>query len=1211
MSLLEYEERASEEVRDYLGSVLPDSEIKRLARNGEDRQLLLLTMPQLVAGFGFTSRDLKSTYARLYGAFQREYAQHRNEWDDLDLAFVLCVPEDTSGLQAFGSSVETDAYFCRKYVVPMNGHVGSSLARLPFLPLFTERGVAVRPPSAQTFLQESGVPPVLARYLVKKGERSARSVVDECVGGIFGELPTPEKPPGSAAWLTSSEESAAIRIQSISIEGFRAYRRKTELSFGEDLTVLFGPNGFGKTSVFDAIDFAFTGEIGRLQTRSEERFRRVAAHLDSENGGSRVALTVGIDGETHRLVRRVAERKRAELDGKSLDRKATLEALTGWRGPSADRIENMVSLFRATHLFSQEDQELAREFQSNCRLSQEVVARLLAYEDYHATRAKVSDVCEIATREIRALDEEIEENERQAEGESEELESLGRALQGESPSEDLSALLKAIAERVVAVGIEVASVEPKIETVSSWRTALETRSSSLGRSSEALRACVGLLEELPRRREELARAEEQLENVNSTVALATTQTSEARDRCRERTARIDRMQARLRYLIARRGTLGWVEENEGAHAAVGTEVASISELLREKTRGLDRLGDIENSQSKKLGEREARRTSVTRTLAATQAESERGGTILAGVEAWGAKKKRLQSIGEEEERLSRSVLDDRRSTERLRAAQQAEVEEEHRLTAKIEEVKRGELSEVIRALEDHIESGVCPMCGQDHGSRRGLVERISAQLGPEVTTDQRVSRDATRTRIEELRLSIEEAERREEVATRDLAGLGEERDMLAGEIQAFRGLMEEFAVRVSNDLDAVRKKVAAQCNLLERRSGELTAELAREDEESETARREWEATTELIRTAQDEMNELNDKLEGASRRQARLVDDPRNQGDVGLGSSRETVREHRESTETELASTQKSLEEEREALRSDEESLSARDAELAASEGQSNALAREVAKLGDRCRRIESLLTETDVDTGEDQEAVLDRAQVAAEETSVVNTLIEDVADAELVIDAATTRAAYRGLQSRLAGRRSVMSELKSRRDAYARWLDYFREVLALVASEQDKAILRFTQEYGPRTSIIQRRLRSVYGFDDIEIRGEGSKILVRVLRNGKLLKPTDYFSQSQQQTLLLGMFLTACLSQTWSGLAPVFLDDPIAHFDDLNIFAFLDLMDGLLNDHGAGKRQLVVSTCDQKFLELAREKFAYRGKSVKYYSFEGIGEDGPIVRAS
>ena len=1201
-----------EAVSDFLGSTLPDSEVKRLAGDGEDSQLLLLTMPQLVAGFGFTSRNLESTYKRLYGTFKREYAEHRNEWDELDLAFVLCVPEGVSGLQAFGSSIETDVYFCRKYVVAMNGHAGTALARLPFLPLFTERGVAVRPPSAQTFLQESGVPSVLAKYLVKKGERSARSVVGECVGGTFGELRSPKAAPGGAARLISAEDSP-IQVRSISIEGFRAYRQKTELSFGEDLTVLFGPNGFGKTSVFDAIDFAFTGEIGRLRTKSEGRFRRVAAHLDSEHAGSKVALMVGIGDETHQLVRRVTDRKSAKLDGLSLDRKATLERLTGWQGPGADRIENIISLFRATHLFSQEHQELARDFQPDCRLSSEVVARLLAYEDYQATRTKVSDICDIATKEIRTLEIEIEENTRQAKDESEELESFGRASQAESPNEDLSALVGTIAKRIVAVGIEIASVEPKPETVRSWRTALETRLSSLQRQDEALRACVGLLEELPRRQGELTRATERLGNVQSRVALAIKRKGEAKDRFTKRAVQIDRLEGRLRYLVGRSNTLAWIEQNEELHGVLRTEVASTSERLTHKAHELDRLGYREKSLSATLRDSEARKASAVRALSETRSDLQRGQTIREGIDGWQAKTKRLGGIGEEEERLNKTAFDIQRSEERFRAAMHTAVEEEHRLTLQIERIesKRGELSDLIGALGDHIEDGVCPTCGQDHRSRRALLDQIAAQLGREMATDERVSRDDVRTRIQELRSSIDALKRRGELTTLQLAELAEDRGVVAAEVEAFRGLMEYFNVLVGDVADAAREEVSAKCTLLEKQSRERSAQVARAAEESETARREWESTTNSIRQVQEEVKEFKNKLEYASTRLGRLVEDPRNRGDLGVASPGETVLQHRRSNEAEVESTQKSLEAEREALRSDQESLGTAEADLTSSERESSALVSEIAKLRDRCRSIESVLTDRRIEPGENQEAVLDRARVIAEEASVVSGLIEDVASAELVIDAVTTRAAYRRLQSRLAGRRSAMSELRSKRDAYSRWLEYFRQLLALVASEQDEAVSRFTREYGPRTSVIQRRLRSVYGFDDVEIRNQDSDILVRVSRGGKLFRPTDYFSQSQQQTLLLGLFLSACVSQTWSGLAPVFLDDPIAHFDDLNIFAFLDLIDGLLNDYGAGKRQFVISTCDQKFHELAREKFAYRGERVKYYSFEGIGEDGPIIRAS
>ena len=315
-------------------------------------------------------------------------------------------------------------------------------------------------------------------------------------------------------------------------------------------------------------------------------------------------------------------------------------------------------------------------------------------------------------------------------------------------------MIETIAKRILAVGIEIASVEPRTETVRSWRTALETRSSSLGRRSEALRACARLLEELPRRREELTHAEERLQNVNSRLALAMKGTSEVGDRLRKRTAQIDRLEGRLRYLVGRQDTLAWVEKNEELHVALQTEVASTSERLTHRAQDLDHLCDREKSLLGMLHDREARRASATRALAETQSELQLGRTIRETIDGWQAKTKRLRSIAEEEEGLKKSVLEVRRSEERLRFALHAAVEEEHRLSVQIEtiEAKRGELSDLIGAFEDHIEGGVCPTCGQDHGSRWGLLERISAQLGRDVATDERVSRNAVRTRIGQLRV---------------------------------------------------------------------------------------------------------------------------------------------------------------------------------------------------------------------------------------------------------------------------------------------------------------------------------------------------------------------------------------------------------------------------------------------------------------------------
>ena len=258
---------------------------------------------------------------------------------------------------------------------------------------------------------------------------------------------------------------------------------------------------------------------------------------------------------------------------------------------------------------------------------------------------------------------------------------------------------------------------------------------------------------------------------------------------------------------------------------------------------------------------------------------------------------------------------------------------------------------------------------------------------------------------------------------------------------------------------------------------------------------------------------------------------------------------------------------------------------------------------------ISSRFEEAGTPTNTNQDALLALLSRESQMRTKCETLVQALTNLEVSVDAATTAAAFSSLRQGVAAKQRALKVAKRRSDQHAPWLEYFGQLRKRLTTQQDNAVSNFVNDYGPRTSVIQRRLRSIYGFDDIEIHSRESAIRVRVKRRGEELRPIDYFSQSQQQTLLLGLFLTTCISQTWSTLSTVFLDDPVTHFDDLNTYAFLDLILGLI-ESDENHRQFVISTCDEKLLLLARQRFHHLGTGARFYSFSAIDNDGPVVEA-
>ena len=1200
----------SADVRAFLADVVPEAQLTDAPVNPPYRPLLLMLTKHMMAAFAFANSDISNSYEVLYGSFKRHYAEQQGKWDHLDLAFVFCVQSVFPHIDQFCSNVETDVYFCRKFVVPLVQPLGASLVRLPFLPLTPVPGETLRPPSAQTFLQHYNVPATLAKDLVVQHARSPEGIVEDCTHGEFGD-PQPLTHSTTAPAMQTERRSEPVRLDSLEIRNFRAYRKPQTFTLGADVTVLYGPNGFGKTSFFDAVDFVVTGGIGRLELIRQSDFAKIARHLDSGSEEGTVSLTFLRNNVLRKITRSVGDRKHALLDGRPTDRKAILSELTCGDIPATDRVENFVSLFRASHLFSQEQQELTKGFQDDCCLSAEIISRMLALEDYAnaVTKAdKVRDLVQKAiadtTQEIRILTEQIATDKK-------ELDRLGQTAKAHTNIEALDTEVVALRAKLEAVGIAITAEKPDVTMVRGWRAALESRVSQTQAATNQFSDLAKEVAGLPRTRAELAALQQQL-----------TQNEQALNAAEEKKTATELLVRRAEQMLAeltakrveaqnRADLLAWVRNTQPRYARLVAQQRELIAELQSSTAALAQLLAASDKADGELRSHEGAAAQVAEKLKARRAELVAAKALSEVIPAWHANLTRLAAVLQSEQ-AQLKALDSLRTEERELAPQLAAITaEESRLARQIADAERSqsELRTLVLQLQGHIRTGTCPLCGQDHGSQDKLLQRIQKHVAADAASAVRVQLIGIRERAKQLAELVAANKQKQQSVGEQLATLKNERVRLEAEIANFTATASSLAVTVEADGPSPAEQVQALVTRLQREVADLDKQGQETTLVVKTARAAATDAKNAVAAKKTQVDERKATLPRLQDESNRLRADPRLTEislDIEPGQLAELEKlnlNHLEvlkaqATKAEAEANQKKTE------------LSILRQEAAALKTQLTALRTQLSNLQKIVTQITGRLEESTLPADTSQEALLAKIAEQSRLQSQLLALRDAASSLELAMDAATTAAALTTLQQNVRNREKAVEQTVAKRARYLPWLKYFEEVSKLVSSKRNEAVAGFTRQYGPRTSVIQRRLRSVYGFDEIEIRSRESTISVRVKRHGEELRPKDYFSQSQLQTLLLGLFLTACSSQTWSAFSPVFFDDPVTHFDDLNTYAFLDLLVGLLESEPE-KRQFVVSTCDEKLLQLARQKFRHIGERAKFYRFTAIGVDGPAIEES
>ena len=1196
-------------VKSYLTTTLPECEItSEIIARGHVPPLFVWTRHRMTA-FTFSGTDATKSYKAQYLGFKEYYAKNRARLDTLDLAFVFCMAHNAPKLDEFRSAVETDVFFCRKFVVPLTDTPEECLEGLPFLPLLTRGRDAKRPRSATTFMQQCRVPAALSRYLAVPHQKSAEAIVRECIeqGDAWPRALGSDEGTREMAPM-EERELERVHLEGISIRSFRAYRKRRDLRLGSRVTVLYGRNGFGKTSVFDAIDFAATGGVGRLGlSRRAPRFKRAVAHLDGRPEDAAVSLRFASGGKHRELRRWVVSPTRASLDDAVCDRKSALMELTGATSERAERIEHLVSLFRATHFFGQEHQELAKGFSRDCTLPPHVVARLLAFEDYANARNKATAVSGIFGERLTGEEQRIRELKSQ-------LNEARGVLSDLEPVADESGMVAApktalasLRRQVRRAGLSVADIKEDREFVKSCRAAMELESAEGEARLRRLRLLVQQVRRLPARSEKLATLVEERSRAENEMAAATKARLKAQRAQTDAAERVERLRVRREAEQKRLEAVRWASatlpryvdllRREGVSAAASTSASKARDgVWRRLSAAAEKVRRTE-AKGAQTAERITRNKETLRELAALADSHKRWHTNRTQIQELERQERLARVRSEEIQQEEKSLLDQLRQ----KAAEQDGIEG---MVATME-AHQAEHSQLLMQLERHLRDGLCPVCGHDHGSRDQLVNRIESERSRDPAGNLRRKLAHLLQEREQVEGRLAEVRHASEKQGREVEGLSQAQAECLSVVARFEetvtrhGIVMDSSDRVAEAIRLRHTRTLAQTRALESRSVQIEEELLVAKREVETLERELKRLEQSVGAATQEMTDLGREV-------AQIRGDYRN-AQVSLDMDKAELERLRtrhigelQEIESALAEANDEEEASRDATRVHDQLVSELRNALAGIEERIATGRQDVAETHAR-------LEEYGLVVDAEESTVLAHIQEETRKKEHWERLRDLAESAEIAMDSARVAALERRQRRAIQRAEEVLLAAEHDRKSYLSWGAYFGAVKERLTARQNAAIEDFASDYGPMASVVQKRLRSVYGFEGIQTQNYQTTIRVMVKRGNKTLPPTDYFSQSQQRTLLLGLFLTASIAQTWSAFSAILLDDPIAHFDDVNTYAFLDMVGGLTSA-GARAPQVILSTCDRTVFHLARNKFRHLGSEATFYSFGGIGPDGPVV---
>ncbi|MBD8007078.1 MULTISPECIES: AAA family ATPase [Bacillaceae] len=151
-----------------------------------------------------------------------------------------------------------------------------------------------------------------------------------------------------------------MRIEQINIENFRCFKGLNKFNVDGKTIIIFGENGYGKSSIFDAIEWCLTGEIDRFKQPGKGLNKKVIANRQAEEG-EKCSVELTIDEVKFIRSFRISENPRESIVVKNLSDKIIAQGKENVEKYIEENIANkntnkklLSALIKRSHLLAQD-----------------------------------------------------------------------------------------------------------------------------------------------------------------------------------------------------------------------------------------------------------------------------------------------------------------------------------------------------------------------------------------------------------------------------------------------------------------------------------------------------------------------------------------------------------------------------------------------------------------------------------------------------------------------------------------------------------------------------------------------------------------------------------------------------------------------------------------------------------------------------------------